>query len=358
MTTDFVFSWAENEQGDMVHVDEVPRGIACGCKCPCCHERLLARHGGVKQHGFAHHSDTRRANLEICYMVTMYKLAEQIVQRARRVYTPSYYGISPEKVIEFDNVRIDNSFERLDKQPDVVATTENGQQYLIEFRFQNKVQHKAAIDYKNMNCLEIDLSGQRLETIESFLLSSPSNRKWVNNVTYFSQIESLYGHACKPIRVVEESECRHCELGRLSQCAGVRSPNGNCYLVIENNGRTYRMCKLEVFQNGQQKLEQEKTERKKQESGLEGLELGARRKEAEDFCVAGVERDAEKRGVADKQEIPVDSSVRTCFQCKYNLKWANRESFANCGAWESIGVSQKTSPDSAQTCKRFSRILP
>lgn len=71
MTTDFVFSWAENEQGDMVHVDEVPRGIACGCKCPCCHERLLARHGGVKQHGFAHHSDTRRANLEICYMVSI-----------------------------------------------------------------------------------------------------------------------------------------------------------------------------------------------------------------------------------------------------------------------------------------------
>ncbi len=42
MNIDFVFSWAENEQGKMVHVDNVPRGIQCGCKCPYCHERLLA----------------------------------------------------------------------------------------------------------------------------------------------------------------------------------------------------------------------------------------------------------------------------------------------------------------------------
>ena len=79
MNIDFVFSWAENEQGKMVHVDNVPRGIQCGCKCPYCHERLLARHGEVRQHGFAHHSDTRGANLKICYVVTMYKLAEQII---------------------------------------------------------------------------------------------------------------------------------------------------------------------------------------------------------------------------------------------------------------------------------------
>ena len=96
MNIDFVFSWAENEQGKMVHVDNVPRGIQCGCKCPYCHERLLARHGEVRQHGFAHHSDTRGANLKICYVVTMYKLAEQIIQNAKRIHAPSYYGIFPE----------------------------------------------------------------------------------------------------------------------------------------------------------------------------------------------------------------------------------------------------------------------
>lgn len=31
MTQGFVFSWAENAEGKMVHVDDVPRGLNCGC---------------------------------------------------------------------------------------------------------------------------------------------------------------------------------------------------------------------------------------------------------------------------------------------------------------------------------------
>lgn len=55
MGNNFVFSWAEDAQGKMVHVDDVPRGLACGCVCPCCHEKLLARHGDVKDNdGMAH----------------------------------------------------------------------------------------------------------------------------------------------------------------------------------------------------------------------------------------------------------------------------------------------------------------
>lgn len=59
MGNNFVFSWAEDAQGKMVHVDDVPRGLACGCVCPYCREKLLARHGDIKEHGFAHHSDNR-----------------------------------------------------------------------------------------------------------------------------------------------------------------------------------------------------------------------------------------------------------------------------------------------------------
>ena len=71
MIGDFIFSWAENAEGRMVHVDSVSRGLQCGCTCPNCHEPLLARHGEKNEHGFAHHSDTRGANLNICYMVSI-----------------------------------------------------------------------------------------------------------------------------------------------------------------------------------------------------------------------------------------------------------------------------------------------
>lgn len=60
----YVFSWAENSEGEMVYVDSVPRGLQCDCVCPYCHERLMARHGDQREHGFAHHSDNRGAQSE------------------------------------------------------------------------------------------------------------------------------------------------------------------------------------------------------------------------------------------------------------------------------------------------------
>lgn len=41
---DLIFSWAEDADGKMVHVDSVRQGLSCGCSCPYCHERLMARH--------------------------------------------------------------------------------------------------------------------------------------------------------------------------------------------------------------------------------------------------------------------------------------------------------------------------
>ena len=105
-------------------------------------------------------------------MVILYKLAEHIIQTKKRIHAPSYYAIFPEKDIDFVEVKVDSCYERDDKQPDVIATTADGTQYLIEFTFDYKVQHKQAIDYKNLNCLEIDLSKQSLETVEKFLLES------------------------------------------------------------------------------------------------------------------------------------------------------------------------------------------
>ena len=103
MEKKLIFSWAENADGKIVHVDEVPRGLQCGCSCPHCHERLMARHGDVRQHGFAHHSDNRGANLEICYMVTLYKLAEQIVQTKKRIYAPSVIAVKDGEILDFDD---------------------------------------------------------------------------------------------------------------------------------------------------------------------------------------------------------------------------------------------------------------
>ena len=260
---ELVFSYAENEAGKMVHVDDVPRGLACHCVCPYCKEKLLARHGIERTHHFAHHSNDRKATLEICYMVTLYKLAEQIIQEKKLIHAPSYYGIFPETDIKFEKVVVDGCYERDDKQPDIVATTYDGKQYLIEFIFKYKVQHKKPIDYSNLSCLEIDLSKQSLETLETFMLTSNEDKCWVNNENYFSQIENRYAKARKLVRVKDKTECDKCNL-KLNCCC-VRAKETKLPLVIKNNGREYLLCKIETFNRECENLKKAMEEKQMQE---------------------------------------------------------------------------------------------
>jgi len=268
---ELVFSYAENEVGKMVHVDDVPRGLACHCVCPYCKEKLLARHGIERTHHFAHHSNDRKATLEICYMVTLYKLAEQIIQEKKLIHAPSYYGIFPETDIKFERVVVDGCYERDDKQPDIVATTCDGKQYLVEFIFKYKVQHKKPIDYKNLSCLEIDLSRQTLETLEKFLLTSYEDKSWVNNENYFSQIENRYAKAGKLVRVKDKVECGKCKL-KLNCCC-VRAKETGLPLTIENNGREYLLCKTETFNQECARIEKELEERRKLEAKRRKLQM-------------------------------------------------------------------------------------
>ena len=258
MNDNFVFSYAENAEGRMVHVDSVPNGLKCKCNCPHCHEQLLARHGDERTHHFAHHSENRGANLNICYMVILYKLAEQIVQTKKRIHAPSYYGIYIEKDLEFIDVKINSDYEREDKQPDVIATTKDGKQYLIEFTFEYKVQHKKPIDYKSLSCLEIDLSQQSLESLEDFLLSSAESRKWLNNDSYFTRIEETYLKRKFKVKVVTNNECQQCKIK--NACVNIKDTSYP--MIIENNGENYRICKTEIF-------EKEMTEREMRKKHME-----------------------------------------------------------------------------------------
>lgn len=333
MSSDYIFSWAENAEGRMVHVDSVPRGLQCNCVCPRCHERLEARHGEVRGHGFAHCGQDRRANLDICYMVVLYKLAEQIIKENKRIHAPSYYGIFRDVDIEFVDVKIDACYEREDKQPDVIATTLDGNQYLIEFSFDYKVQRKKAIDYTNLNCLEINLSGQTLDTLKKFLLEEKSNRIWLNNQCYFDSIEERYKKNNKIIELKAEKECEICVL-RFS-CLGVRSKNTlSSFLTIENNGKRYRICKTNEYNEKIALYHQSKKEsEEKNKVVFEHYEDILLESDSNDF----------------------DSYEKNCFMCATNIKWKNQSNpgYANCGSYSRLKISERTPPDTAITCPNF-----
>ena len=237
----FVFSHALNVAlGRIVSVDTVRNGAACGCVCPNCREPLIARHGTEYEHGFAHQSESRKANLEICYMVTLYKLAEQIIQTEKRIHAPSYYGIFKTEDLVFQEVTVDDRYERDDRQPDVIGITAEGKKYMIEFVFKYKVQHLQSIDYLNTNVLEVDLSNQTLPDLEKFLLSSDEDKRWLNNQDYFQRIGQRCLESGKEVRVVAEEECSVCPLTYC--CCAAKAKKDNNVIVIENNGEKYKLC--------------------------------------------------------------------------------------------------------------------
>ena len=359
---EMIFSWAEDASGKMVHVDDVRQGLKCGCTCPCCHEQLQARHGEIRAHGFAHHSEIRRANLRICYMVIMYKLAEQIIQQEKRIRVPSYYGIFKERELKFTDVVVDSRYDREDKQPDVIATTADGERFLIEFTFAYKIQHKEKIDYRQLNCIEIDLSAQTLESLQDFLLYSSEHRKWLNNQAYFERIESTYSQYGKLVKVTEETDCAGCPIN--DRCCGIRLKGQSNPIRIENSGHSYRVCKTEEYEN-QIKEAEEKRKQEEAQKRLQEKELRERR-ERELLQKAELERQdairAEKAAIMrreQEQKEAIETSrispeLRTCFMCRSNLDWMCRnDGYAHCGPYLSLGVPKNTPPDTAKTCSGF-----
>lgn len=184
----------------------------------------------------------------------MYKLAEQIIQQEKKIKAPSYYGIFKEHLLEFSEVVMDDKYDRADKQPDVIATTLDGKKYLIEFTFAYKVQHKERIDYKDLNCIEIDLSSQTLESLHDFLLESSKHRRWLNNQNCFENIEPIYLNTGRLVKIKNISDCQSCPLNH--KCCGIRLKGYYSPIVIENNGISYKVCKVEEFNKLMKQLEE------------------------------------------------------------------------------------------------------
>lgn len=363
MWDDFVFSWAENTNGEMVHVDSVSNGTACNCICPHCKEPLIARNKGeIRKHGFAHHSENRQSNLKICYEVILYKLAEQIIQTKKIIHAPSYYEIFKSADIDFVDVKIDNRYEREDKQPDVIATTKEGAQYLIEFTFKHKVQHKKDLDYNNLTCLEIDLSGQTLETLEEFLMTSEENKRWVNNENYFNQIEDVYRKANKAITLVDESSCLSCDIKKVC-CAVKQGRYSQMPIQIFHNGLIYRMCKNDDYEC-QLQLYRDEQMRREEEIRMRREFGESYRKQQQNIVETKVSNNIPSSYVCESVEVKTSSSQsssdgdcmqeRLCFTCAKNLFWGNRGGKARC-AISSINMRGLIEPDYAKICRMYTK---
>ena len=356
-----VFSWAEDENGRMVFVDDVPNGASCNCICPSCREKLIARHGNERVHGFAHASKERGANLTMCLKVILFKLAEHIVMTEKKICVPSYYGIYNAHTIDFETVEVNGSFEREDRQPDIVATTKDNQKYLIEFCFKDYVRHKQKVDYENLNCLEIDLEGQNIsdrDSLKKFLIGSYENRRWLNNNTYFNSIEKLYESKEKAIKLVHNEECWKCPIVR--SCCAVRNEHTSSILLIEHNSQKYRLCKQENYdeQMNEYNRLQGAFERISEAQQRRYKEILQSRQRANITNRVGSDSGSHEEMQVVRQEHltydeNIDSAEKSCLNCSRSLTWASKDGWTCCGWYERLGLPKKIKPEQAVNCSSF-----
>ncbi len=82
----FAVRMADNR---IVSIEEVPRGLACECRCPSCDARLVARKGDVNEHHFAHH-DSSVELCEFAFETSIRLMLLEILGQIRSISTPDY----------------------------------------------------------------------------------------------------------------------------------------------------------------------------------------------------------------------------------------------------------------------------
>lgn len=94
--------------GRLVQVAEVPSGLACGCVCPACGVRLVAKHGTRNAPHFAHH---RAPDCPAATETALHLFAKFVIRQRGRVYVPNIVLPHTGKVLRYRRLWIADQSE-------------------------------------------------------------------------------------------------------------------------------------------------------------------------------------------------------------------------------------------------------
>lgn len=79
----------QTSTGAIVSVDQVERGLQCGCRCPSCNGRLVARKGEKYEHCFAHH-DGSSDDCELAFETSVRLMLLSKLDALQIISTPAH----------------------------------------------------------------------------------------------------------------------------------------------------------------------------------------------------------------------------------------------------------------------------
>ena len=175
-------TYALDEGGALVHVDDVAKGAKCACHCPHCNAPLYAKNAGqYREHHFAH---AHGHECEGAYESQLHLLAKEVLQETGiLMLPPSNSGLFPSGAVRIRNVEVEKWDDRYGIRPDAEGLLDNGERLLIEFYVSHKVEgnkRKVIVD-NHLRCIEIDINYQSLDKneLKEFLSCSAEDRKWI-----------------------------------------------------------------------------------------------------------------------------------------------------------------------------------
>lgn len=194
-TTPLLYAFKD---GRLVGIDEVPNGSRCGCVCPKCGEKLVARNGGTRmQHHFAHAADSTYVGSA---ETVLHLLAKDILQETRTLMLPDYYGYKGTAMV-FDEIILEEWQEDSRLRPDCIGV-KDGHRLWIEIKVNHAVDEDklSYIREHKQGCVEIDFSyfmerGYSRETIRQFLTMDKSCKEWLYIAGYYEKHEAALQEA-------------------------------------------------------------------------------------------------------------------------------------------------------------------
>lgn len=181
------------KDGHLVGIDDVPNGSRCGCVCPKCGEKLVARNGGTRmQHHFAHSADSTCVGSA---ETTLHLLAKEVLQETGRLMLPDYYGYTG-TAIDFDEIILEERQEDSHLRLDCIGV-KNGHRLWIEIKVNHAVDEEKLryIREHKQGCVEIDFSrfleeSYTREYIRRFLAEDKSCKEWLYIAGYYEKYEA------------------------------------------------------------------------------------------------------------------------------------------------------------------------
>ncbi len=157
--------FAVHSSNRFVHVTEVERGLTCDCRCAVCGEPVIALQGDVREHHFAHNSNTQPCASS--YESDLHRFAKRVIIEAHGLVVPvNKAAVHALGLADGDGQRIlwactgvEEEVVIGNRRPDLQAVTTAGASVTIEIAYSSFCDVEKRQDYEAM-CLpamEIDL---------------------------------------------------------------------------------------------------------------------------------------------------------------------------------------------------------